>query len=51
MLTKHLQPPGQPRLIGADASHAWLAVWTPDWGWLALAPTNGTRPVNSTRCW
>lgn len=35
-------PPGQPRLIGADASHAWLATWIPDWGWLALDPTNGT---------
>ena len=35
-------PPGQPRLIGADASHAWLAAWIPDWGWLALDPTNGT---------
>ena len=35
-------PPGQPRLIGADASHAWLATWIPDWGWLALDPTNGS---------
>ncbi|MGS2744340.1 transglutaminase family protein [Halomonas sp. LS-001] len=35
-------PPGQPRLVGADASHAWLAVWIPDWGWLALDPTNGS---------
>lgn len=35
-------PPGQPRLVGADASHAWLALWVPDWGWLALDPTNGT---------
>ena len=35
-------PPGQPRLIGADASHAWLATWIPEWGWLALDPTNGS---------
>ncbi|MDN3561147.1 transglutaminase family protein [Vreelandella neptunia] len=35
-------PPGQARLIGADASHAWLATWIPEWGWLALDPTNGT---------
>ncbi|MCP1312923.1 transglutaminase family protein [Halomonas sp. 707D7] len=35
-------PPGQPRLVGADASHAWLALWVPEWGWLALDPTNGT---------
>lgn len=33
-------PPGQARLIGADASHAWAAVWCPDNGWLALDPTN-----------
>lgn len=33
-------PPGQPRLIGADASHAWVAVWCPVQGWLALDPTN-----------
>ncbi|MFG6667027.1 transglutaminase N-terminal domain-containing protein [Halomonas sp. HNIBRBA4712] len=34
-------PPGKPRLVGADASHAWLALWVPEWGWLALDPTNG----------
>jgi transglutaminase-like putative cysteine protease len=35
------QPPaGQPRLIGADASHAWVAVWCPVHGWVALDPTN-----------
>ena len=33
-------PPGQPRLLGADASHAWVAVWCPVQGWLALDPTN-----------
>jgi len=33
-------PPGQPRLVGADASHAWAAVWCPPHGWLALDPTN-----------
>ncbi len=33
-------PEGQPRLIGADASHAWVAVWCPQQGWLALDPTN-----------
>ncbi|QEM80363.1 transglutaminase family protein [Halomonas binhaiensis] len=36
-------PPGQPRLIGSDASHAWFSVLIPEWGWLALDPTNGTR--------
>lgn len=33
-------PPGQPRLVGADASHAWVAVWCPLNGWVALDPTN-----------
>ncbi len=32
--------PGMPRLVGADASHAWVAVWCPVQGWLALDPTN-----------
>ena len=32
--------PGQPRLLGADASHAWVAVWCPVLGWVALDPTN-----------
>ena len=38
LLTK--PPPGQPRLVGADASHAWVAVWCPLNGWIALDPTN-----------
>ncbi|OYV32572.1 MAG: transglutaminase [Rhodospirillales bacterium 20-64-7] len=34
-------PPGQPRLEGADASHAWVRVWCgPDFGWIELDPTN-----------
>jgi transglutaminase-like putative cysteine protease len=37
-------PPGQPRLVGSDASHAWVAVWSPqrDGGgtWCDLDPTN-----------
>jgi transglutaminase-like putative cysteine protease len=35
-----IPPPGRPRLRGADASHAWVAVWCGD-GWLGLDPTNG----------
>ncbi len=37
-------PPGQPRLVGADASHAWLSVYFPDWGWLDVDPTNNRLP-------
>ena len=33
-------PPGKERLVGADASHAWSAVWLPDGSWLAVDPTN-----------
>ena len=33
-------PPGKPRLIGADASHAWLAVYCPHTGWVDFDPTN-----------
>lgn len=32
---------GQPRLVGADATHAWVAVFCgPDVGWIDLDPTN-----------
>jgi transglutaminase-like putative cysteine protease len=33
-------PPGMPRLLGADASHAWFSVWAPPLGWVDLDPTN-----------
>ena len=33
-------PAGQPRLIGADASHAWVSVFCPQSGWVDLDPTN-----------
>jgi len=34
-------PPGKDRVVGADASHAWLAVWMPGSSdWLAIDPTN-----------
>jgi transglutaminase-like putative cysteine protease len=33
-------PRGQPRLIGADASHAWVRVWCPINGWIEYDPTN-----------
>lgn len=33
-------PPGRPRLVGADASHAWVAVWCGPAGWVDIDPTN-----------
>lgn len=33
-------PPGRERIFGADASHAWAAVWMPGDRWLAFDPTN-----------
>ncbi|MCH8538381.1 MAG: transglutaminase family protein [Alkalimonas sp.] len=33
-------PAGQPRLVGADASHAWFAVFDPTLGWIDFDPTN-----------
>lgn len=37
-------PPGRPRLVGADASHAWISVYLPDFGWVDLDPTNAVMP-------
>jgi transglutaminase-like putative cysteine protease len=37
-------PPGQPKLKGADASHAWVSVWSPGTGWVDFDPTNGLLP-------
>jgi transglutaminase-like putative cysteine protease len=39
-----LPPPGKPKLVGADASHAWLSVFIPSAGWLDLDPTNDRVP-------
>ncbi len=38
------RPDGGPRLVGTDASHAWLSVRLPDGGWLDLDPTNDVVP-------
>jgi len=37
-------PPGQPRLVGVDASHAWVSAYCPGTGWLDLDPTNNLIP-------
>ncbi|MGJ8669544.1 MAG: transglutaminase family protein [Oceanococcus sp.] len=40
-----LPPEGQPRLVGADASHAWVSVWCGhEAGWQDFDPTNNQRP-------
>ena len=38
-------PPGKPRLVGADASHAWLSIYVPGSGWVDLDPTNNLIPA------
>jgi transglutaminase-like putative cysteine protease len=39
-------PPGQERLVGAAASHAWCSVWVPQLGWVDFDPTNDHLPTN-----
>lgn len=39
-------PPGKPRLIGADASHAWVSVYCgKKFGWVDFDPTNNVMPA------
>jgi transglutaminase-like putative cysteine protease len=37
-------PPGKARLVGADASHAWVSSYCPGIGWLDVDPTNNVAP-------
>ena len=39
-------PAGQEKLVGADASHAWVSVWCPDVGWVDFDPTNNLLPAD-----
>jgi transglutaminase-like putative cysteine protease len=39
-----MPPPGKPRMIGADASHAWVSVCCPKHGWIDFDPTNNVLP-------
>lgn len=39
-----LPPPGRPKLVGADASHAWVQAWCGEAGWVDLDPTNNCLP-------
>ncbi|WP_116090678.1 transglutaminase family protein [Sphingomonas crusticola] len=37
-----IPPPGKARLVGADATHAWVLIWCgPARGWIGFDPTNG----------
>jgi transglutaminase-like putative cysteine protease len=33
-------PPGKEKLVGSDASHAWVAIYFPEIGWVEFDPTN-----------
>ena len=37
-------PPGKVKLVGADASHAWVQVFMPPLGWIDVDPTNNLIP-------
>jgi transglutaminase-like putative cysteine protease len=39
-----LPPPGQTKLVGSDASHAWIAFFCPGIGWIDVDPTNNVLP-------
>jgi len=43
-------PPGKTRLVGADASHAWVSVWVPEHGWVDFDPTNDVIPDSDHIC-
>lgn len=36
-------PPGVEKLVGSDASHAWVESWLPGVGWVGFDPTNGKQ--------
>jgi transglutaminase-like putative cysteine protease len=40
-------PAGGARLVGADASHAWLTFYCPDIGWIPVDPTNNLVPIDT----
>jgi transglutaminase-like putative cysteine protease len=37
-------PPGRPRLVGCDASHAWISTFLPNVGWVDFDPVNNMVP-------
>ncbi|MCU0704242.1 MAG: transglutaminase family protein [Fimbriiglobus sp.] len=41
-----LPPPGRPRVVGADATHAWVSLFCGDAGWVDFDPTNDQIPTD-----
>jgi transglutaminase-like putative cysteine protease len=41
-----IPPPGQEKLTGADATHAWIALFVPGSGWIDFDPTNNLKPYD-----
>lgn len=41
-----LPKPGEEKLVGADATHAWVAFYCPEEGWIEFDPTNDTIAGN-----
>jgi transglutaminase-like putative cysteine protease len=41
-----ISPPGEEKLIGVDASHAWFSVYIPGPGWIDFDPTNDILPTH-----
>ena len=39
-------PPGRSRLVGDEASHAWVSFFCPGFGWIDLDPTNNQLPFD-----
>lgn len=48
-----LPPPGKEKLVGSDATHAWVAVYSPGEGWFEFDPTNDkmAREQHITTAW
>jgi transglutaminase-like putative cysteine protease len=42
-----IPPPGKPKLVGSDASHAWFSLFIPDFGWVDLDPTNNLLTIET----
>lgn len=40
-----IPPPGKEKLVGSDASHAWVSVYFPSIGWVEFDPTNNVLPT------